>query len=563
MPTYLITAPDGRRFKVSGEGSKEEALAQIQARYSEPQQLQRQEPAPSPMEGMSMLDRGLAGMGKAFSDTGRGLRQLSTEAGNMMGLGRLMPANFGDAEVQRQRDEQAETSRLDSPLMASGGGKVGNFAGNLAIAAPSAFAPAANTLLGAGMMGAGLGAIQPTESGQDRLANIGLGAAFGAGGQYLGSKAANWAGNKLAQRSARAATEQAQNAGRDQVVREAIEAGYAVPPATHNPTARNVALESIAGKAATQSAASVKNQKVTNSLIRADLGIPDDVPLSRSALKQVRTAAGKAYQAIEQSGDVIADQQYLDDIVDLVGGNSDVSKAFPGAKVSADKDVIDLADTLLQDKFTAKAAVEYAKRLRSQSKENFRSAYASGGAAEKLQLARAQWDAAGALEDAIERNLAAKGQQALVQNFRQARQLIAKSHSAEAALNEGTGNIVAGKLVTQLKKGKPLSGGFEQVAKFASTAPKATAEPTQSGGVSALSAMIAAGGIGLGQPGIVAIPVARVLTKHALLSRQLQRGMAIPSYRPGLSGTAALQATRGLGRIAAPAGASANATKKQ
>lgn len=33
MPTYLITAPDGRKFRVSGPGSKEEALAQVQAQH--------------------------------------------------------------------------------------------------------------------------------------------------------------------------------------------------------------------------------------------------------------------------------------------------------------------------------------------------------------------------------------------------------------------------------------------------------------------------------------------------------------------------------------------------
>lgn len=33
MPTYQITAPDGRKFRVTGEGTAEEAMAQIQQRY--------------------------------------------------------------------------------------------------------------------------------------------------------------------------------------------------------------------------------------------------------------------------------------------------------------------------------------------------------------------------------------------------------------------------------------------------------------------------------------------------------------------------------------------------
>lgn len=524
-------------------------------------QQQTQQPETYTNTG-SFGENALAGVGKAFSDLGTGARQISTELGNAVGLGRLMPASFGDQEVDRQRQEIAETQQRDAQLMGTGGGKIGNFAGNMALAVPTAAIPGANTVTGAGAIGAGLGMLQPATSGQERLINTGLGAGLGAGGQYLGGKAVSAVDDALRNRSATAAQQQSQNAVRDQTLKGALDEGYVVPPSTTNPTAMNTALESISGKAATQSAASTKNQRITNSLIKRDLGLADDIPLTRDTLKSVRDKAGIAYRDIENAGDIIADQQYLDDLVDIVGGNSNVSKNFPGAKVTADQSVVDLTDTLLQGKFTAKAALEYSKRLRSQSKENFRSAYASGGAPEKLELARAQWDAAGALEDVIERNLQAKGQGALAENFRSARVTIAKSHSAEAALNEGTGNIVAGKLVNQLRKGKPMSGGFETVAKFGSVAPKAVAEPTQSGGVSALSAALAAGGVGLGQPGIVAIPVARLLTRHALLSRRIQARSALPNYTPGRTGTAALQSARGLGRIAAPAGISAYATEQ-
>lgn len=36
MPTFVITAPDGRKFQVTGNGTKEDALAHIQQRYSGP-----------------------------------------------------------------------------------------------------------------------------------------------------------------------------------------------------------------------------------------------------------------------------------------------------------------------------------------------------------------------------------------------------------------------------------------------------------------------------------------------------------------------------------------------
>jgi hypothetical protein len=514
---------------------------------------------PDVLQGAS--DRLLAGMGKSFSDVGRGARQLGTEMGNAVGLGRLSPNNFGDAEVQRQRDEAAGSEQRDSPLMHTGMGKLGNLAGNVAIAAPTAFIPGANTVTGAGLVGGGLGALQPTTSGTDRLQNTAIGAGLGAAGQWAGGKLADAVSNKLASRQATAQALKSQNSVRDATLKEGLDAGLVAPPATTNPTALNTAMESVAGKAATQGAFSAKNQRVVNDLIRDDLGIAQTAPLTRDTLKNVRTQAGTVYEAVKKTGNVVADQQYLDDIVDLVGGNSQVSKAFPGAKVSADKDVIELADSLMQSKFDARAAVEYAKRLRSQSKETFKAAYASGSP-EKLQFAHAQWDGAGALEDAIERNLQQKGMGDLMKDFTNARTLIAKSYSAEAALNEGTGNIVASKLVQQMRKGKPMSGGFGTIAKFASVVPKAMAEPTQSTGVSALNAAMYGGGAALGQPGVIAIPVARLLTKRALLSKAIQARAVVPSYVPNQAGTALLRAGGGLGRIGGPLAASAYATEQ-
>lgn len=552
MPAYLITAPDGRKFRVSGEGSKEDALAHIQATFK-PQAAQPEAPADPSAGGGELrpfgidtgiktpewLDRGLAGAGKAVSDTYRGMKQLDAR----VSLGSMYPQ-------QAAQQENAQVAQQDAPLMGSTAGKVGNFAGNAAMAAPTAFVPGANTVTGSALVGAGLGMIQPADNDSQRLANTGLGLGAGALGQYAGGKLAGWAGNKLASRQAAAGLAQSQNVTRDATIKEGLDAGFVVPPATTNPSLGTQIAESISGKAATQGAASQTNQAVTNRLIRADLGIAEDAPLTRDALKAVRTQAGKAYEAVKQTGEVISDQKFLDDVVDLVGGNSTVSKSFPGAKVSADQSVIDLADTLMQEKFSAKAAVEYSKRLRSQAKANFKAAYAGGP--EKLELAHAQWDAAGALEDAIDRHLQSQGLGDLSKKWNQSRTLIAKSYSAEAALNEGTGNIVASKLKQQLSKGKPLSGGFEQVAKFASAAPKAMAEPTQSHGVSALNAMLAAGGVGLGQPGILALPVARLLTRRAILSKGLQKRMAVPNYTPGRTGTASLQAGRGLGIAAAP-----------
>lgn len=573
MPTYLITAPDGKKFRVTGNGTKEEALAQIQSRYSQP----KQEAAPDPSAGggefrpfgidtgiqtPQWLDRGLAGAGKAFSDTWRGAKQVNdrleaaqvAHPGMPMAMAAMMPNDSAPAQAAQMgaAQENADVRQQDAPLMRTGMGKAGNFAGNMALAAPTAFVPGANTITGSALIGGGLGLLQPADSDTQRLTNTGLGAGLGAASQWAGGKVMDVAANKLGARQAAADLAGSQNSARDAMLKQGMDAGFVAPPSTTNPSTTNRALESIAGKAATQGEASIKNQAVTNQLVRDELGIAADKPITREALKSVRTQAGKAYEAVKDSGQIIADDQYLNDVVDLLGQNSEVSAAFPGSNFTADKSVSDLADSLLQEKFSAKAAVEAAKRLRSQSKTNFQSAYAGGGSPEKLALAKAQWDAAGALEDVIQRHLTRQGKEGLAAQFNAARIQIAKSYSAEAALNEGTGNIVAGKLVTQLRKGKPLSGGFEKIAKFASAVPKAMTEPTQSSGVSALNAVLAGGSVGLGHPGLLALPAARLAARKAILSGAMNPRMATPNYTPGMLGNGALQIGRGLGATATP-----------
>ena len=130
----------------------------------------------NPTEGMSGTDRFLAGAGKAFTDIGRGI-------GQWTGL--------------VSRDDVAESRKLDSALMDTTGGKVGNIVGNVAATLPLAFAPGANTLAGAAAYGALTGAIAPSTSTQETLTNIGVGGAVapaaivagrGVGAAYQGAK---------------------------------------------------------------------------------------------------------------------------------------------------------------------------------------------------------------------------------------------------------------------------------------------------------------------------------------------------------------------------------------
>jgi len=155
--------PDGTYIRNVPEGTTRQ---EVMARLVNAGQAERLGfAAPDPTEGMSEIDKVRAGWGKFLSEGVMGLRQ-----------------RLGGVTAQ----EVEEMNRRDAPLMATGAGKVGYFGSALAHTAPTAFIPGANTLAGSAAIGAGLGAITPTERTEDPLANVLRSAAFGIGGQAVG-----------------------------------------------------------------------------------------------------------------------------------------------------------------------------------------------------------------------------------------------------------------------------------------------------------------------------------------------------------------------------------------
>lgn len=136
-----------------------------------------QEPEYDPTEGMSTFDKVAAGAGKAMYDLGRG-------AGQMVGL-------VSDEDI-------TESRKRDAALMKTTAGKVGNIGGNVAMFAPTAFIPGANTYTGAATIGAVGGLLQPSVGVQEALQNMAIGGVAGplgiaagrlVGAAYQGGKA--------------------------------------------------------------------------------------------------------------------------------------------------------------------------------------------------------------------------------------------------------------------------------------------------------------------------------------------------------------------------------------
>lgn len=466
-----------------------------------------------------------AGAGRAITRAGLGLAQRGAEA-----LDFISPRqrNLSDLVTNRDPSRAAtvraridELNELDKPLMGTIGGKLGDLAGNVAMTVPAVAIPGANTYAGATTIGSLMGLAQPTAKGESVLGNVALGGAAGAGGKYVGDKIAGAVSGMLADRTAKAAALESQNATRDAALAAGREAGYVVPPRmVEKQGVLGSVLEGFGGKVKTEQVASNRNQEVTNKLVRKALGIQDDVPITSQVLQGIRQKAGEAYEALRGAGTINADKQFGSDLAKITSKYEGAAKDFPDL---AKNEVAEIVASINKPSFSADAAIDAISILR----ERAGAAFAKGDKG----LGNAYKQTSQAMEDAIERNLLERGSAEAVKAFQAARTLIAKTYSVEKAL-EGGGNVSAQALATQLKKGKPLTGELKTIGDFAANFGKAAQNVAKAETYSVLDTVAGAGlGGTFGLPA-AAIPLARPAARSLVLSEPYQRLAATPSYGP-------------------------------
>jgi hypothetical protein len=447
-----------RDLKAS-QASKESTRAQIDA-----DAISRSARA-FPTEGGTVLP----GIGSTFNRYAMGAKQLVGAAGP---------------------EEEAERRSIDAPLSRTIGGKSGQLLGDLAVVAPAAITPGANTVLGSGIIGGLTGGIQPVVEGESRGINTAIGAGVGAGvaGALKGVTMLKDA------RQAAGAAAQSKNALRDATLREGFDAGYVVPPSAAHKGGTFIGnrLEGIAGKAALNQEASIKNQEITNRLARQAAGLADDVPISEGALANARSQMAAPYR--------------------------EVAQVSPRAASALER----LQDTRLE------AKLAWNEFNRQGSRQAYKDAVKFDRTAELL-------------EDVIEREATNVGKPDLLQSLRQARVAIAKNHDVERALNVATGDVdaaVVGKMYD--KAPRRMTGELATIGKFQQAFPAFTREASkvQAPGVSKLEGFGAAAlGIGgaaaTGSPaGLLAagLPFLSSPTRKLLLSELAQ---SAPKYGPG------------------------------
>jgi len=393
---------------------------------------------------------------------------------------------------------------------------------NLAIASR---VPGAMTTLGRVAAGVGQGALMggmsPVTGGDDFLSEKAKQVALGA---VTGGMLPSIAG-AFERKAARLGAERAANPVRDVTLSEALKAGYTVPPSQAKAGLVSRVLEGVSGKYKTNQLAGLRNQEVTDRLVRESLGLPEGTPLTKETIQAVRREAYRAgYEPVKQAGSIATDSEYGKALDSIVGRFKGPSESFPGA---GGKDVEELVAGYKVGKFDSKHAVDAIQDLRDKASQAFRQG--------DTRMANAYRDLASALEGQVERGLEKSGKsgQETLRGFREARKLMAKSHSVEDALSEGSGSVSATSLAAALKRGAPLSGELKTIAKFGQVFPDVAKIP-KSGDANPFTALDVAGeafGLGAHNPYVAALPLARIGARYAITSPWYQRTIVSPEAR--------------------------------
>lgn len=332
------------------------------------------------------------------------------------------------------------------------------------------------------------------------------------------------------------AKQQSLNAPRDAGLVAAKNAGLRVPPAQAGANSILQMIEGLAGEPKTAKLFSKKNAPVINDLVRRDLALPEDQPVTRAALMQIRADEGKAYEAVKNIGRIDTDPNYFADMAKITKSYDTASKDFAHRSENPFKSTL---DGLTKDGenqkagFDAASLVEEVKLLRGDAD----TAYAQRNAG----LGKAFKSAAQALDDMLARHVQKLAQADpamanIATDYLAARTRIAKTYAADKALSGDAGNINADVYAKAFKANKPLSGDALTVGKFAAQFPRSAQRVDKLGST---GPTIFDAGLGLaGAAGSLVHPYAAgvVLAASRPLLRQALtlHTPAPPNYGPGL-----------------------------
>lgn len=366
------------------------------------------------LQGMSPVDRFVAGYGKAGVDLARGVGQV-----------------FGIVD----RKSEDERKARDAALTNSTAGMAGNIAGTVINAAPLALAPGAATIPGAAMAGALTGTLQPVGTDDSRLRNAVVGGLAGAGGQMAG----NLIGRAIrpVQSTLNAPQRQlAAKAGQMGISLDAADLTGSRPLKTMRSVMESLPLTADAQRAASEAKKIAFNRAALREVgENADLATPD-------VLNNARTRIGQQFETLSGRNSVDLGSDFLNTLTKIDASRTSFSS--PKIAESIDK-ALDLASS------GKISGAEYQK-VRTTLNKAYKDAFNSGNS-ELGQALKAMRDG---LDDAATKSISptdkAAWQEARAQW--QALKLLEKA-AAPTSADAVAGNVSPAKLAQALRVADP------------------------------------------------------------------------------------------------------------
>lgn len=254
-----------------------------------------------------------------------------------------------------------------------------------------------------------------------------------------------------------------------EAAQEANRLGIALNPAISNPTVMNQLQAQVAGIPQLNARLSRQNETKWSDIGKRELGIDPREQLTGKTYEAARERIAAPYREVEQIGQLMPDDAVTARIravrpPDVIGG---------GDAATAVAKLIDEALTDIDKGLTSKKALDSIKQMRSEAQDIYRG--------DKLTpVERATADAkigiANALEQLVDMNVK---DPTLLDRFREARTLLAKSYAYEKATNLATGRIDPVAIAKMVAKDDAMTGDIAAIGRIAANFPEVTGGGSQ------------------------------------------------------------------------------------
>lgn len=242
---------------------------------------------------------------------------------------------------------------------------------------------------------------------------------------------------------------------------EAQRLGIAINPADINPSASTRAISAVAGPRGPEALALANKPRVTE-IAKTELGLDPTTSLTSEAYSTARANLAAPYDEVRKLPTMVADETALKNLNDLRKNDKLIGGEGVAKKVNK---LVDDAVAKTQAGLTGAELLDNVRNLRADAKKIYGNQNATP---KQIAVADANLAIANQLESMIESNIS---NPKLLDQFRDARQKMARTYVYEGATDFNTGMVDVSKLARITAKDNALTGDIASLGKIAGNFP--------------------------------------------------------------------------------------------